>query len=148
MGRKAKRELDNIEKDSKMALELGYGVHYGNYKADYPNTAEPEQVYEEYHRYPERVCEYCGSAFWPNRPDQKYCQEECRHKANKLNAVKRPEMNRQLFCDYCGREITQRHKRKYCCGECARAANAQKQIIRSERQRRRKQLEREKALAE
>lgn len=28
--------LDNIEKDVIAAMELGYGVHYGHYKADHP----------------------------------------------------------------------------------------------------------------
>lgn len=29
--------FDNIERDVIAAMKLGYGVHYGAYKADYPN---------------------------------------------------------------------------------------------------------------
>ena len=32
--------MDNLDKDIRMAEKLGYGVHYGAFKADYPNTKE------------------------------------------------------------------------------------------------------------
>lgn len=80
----AKRKLDNIERDVIAAMELGYGVHYGNYKADHPNTKEPEEDSipdpEEY-----GSCRNCGKPF-PRRGyryRKLYCDDDCRLQYNK-----------------------------------------------------------------
>lgn len=56
--------MDNLDKDIRMAEKLGYGVHYGAFKADYPNTREktPEQIDPEL-----QPCLWCGMLF---RKDQ------------------------------------------------------------------------------
>ena len=33
-------QKDNLELDSRMAMDLGYGVHYGRFKADHPHTMD------------------------------------------------------------------------------------------------------------
>lgn len=72
-----KRELDNIERDVVNAMALGYGVHYGNYKADYPNTRdmEPEIIVET------KPCLYCGKPIQlinGNDRRKRFCNDDCR----------------------------------------------------------------------
>lgn len=74
---KRKKELDNIGRDVVNAMALGYGVHYGNYKADYPNTRdmEPEIPVET------KPCLYCGAPIrLRNGNDRRklYCNDACR----------------------------------------------------------------------
>ena len=73
---------DNLDMDCRRAMELGYGVHYGNYKADYPHTRD-DSLEVVAHKYPERECKNCGKPFWPSRADQIYCCEECRNMRNR-----------------------------------------------------------------
>lgn len=78
-----RRPLDNIEKDVIAAMELGYGVHYGHYKADHPHTREdkPEpQIPEEYMR----TCRYCGRQFSTRGQHYRklYCDDDCRQAYN------------------------------------------------------------------
>lgn len=40
-------EPDNLEMDTKRALDLGYGVQYGRFKADYPHTMDEPIIREE-----------------------------------------------------------------------------------------------------
>lgn len=72
----ARRELDNIEKDVIAAMKLGYGVHYGNYKADHPHTATETACVEPAVVEP-MVCERCGQRFFMKRFGQKYCCTRC-----------------------------------------------------------------------
>lgn len=78
----AKRELDNIERDVIAAMALGYGVHYGNYKADHPHTKDvPAEEIPADHL---RRCRYCGRIFSTHgRHFRKlYCDDECRQAYN------------------------------------------------------------------
>lgn len=43
----AKRILDNLERDVVAAMRLGYGVHYGAYKADHPHTRDCSPIEEQ-----------------------------------------------------------------------------------------------------
>lgn len=85
----AKRKLDNIERDSAMAMKLGYGVHYGRYKADHPHTRseEPEKKLTE----DAKPCVRCGKLFEPRKSgqEQKFCCEQCRVAHNSAIALKR-----------------------------------------------------------
>ena len=68
-----KRKPDNLDLDSRRAMEEGYGVHYGLYKAANPKTANiPEEKPDT------RVsfCQICGGKF-PYRPHRKYCCPDC-----------------------------------------------------------------------
>lgn len=111
-----KRELDNIDRDCMRAMALGYGVHYGRYKVDFPNTAEipPEEV----PRYAKRECKQCGTEFIPGYQNQVYCCEECRIEYNRLHTMKNPNRARQKFCRRCGKPIIDPKQRVFCGKVC------------------------------
>lgn len=69
--------MDNLEKDAIRAMKLGYGVRYGQYKADHPHTKdqelEPENIPESFTK-----CRNCGGLFRNDRGHRKiYCCEAC-----------------------------------------------------------------------
>ena len=70
---------DNLDRDSAEAMRLGYGVHYGRYKADHPHTrdrAEPESDSPG----TVRCCPQCGKRFTVGSGQNRrvYCCDECR----------------------------------------------------------------------
>ena len=75
--------MDNLDKDVAMAMKLGYGVRYGRYKADYPNTREkePEVILDESKF---GTCRNCGRRFSKvGRGYRKlYCDDVCRMQYN------------------------------------------------------------------
>jgi len=99
-------------------MELGYGVHYGHYKADHPHTRDTSLDPEPEHKYPERECKNCGEPFRPHRGDQIYCCEECRIEYNRLHTMKNPNRARQKFCRRCGKPITDPKQRVFCGKVC------------------------------
>lgn len=116
-----KRETDNLDKDTARAMALGYGVHYGRYKADYPNTADEIPEEPKKLKYT-KICLNCGMEFHPNRSDRKYCCEECRWEYTHKHRRKRPEMRRRETCKLCGKVITKPRMRSYCSLDCSIAA--------------------------
>ena len=71
---------DNLDLDVRRAQLLGYGIHYGRYKADHPNTkqyasetAEPQDCSKT------RVCPVCGKRFPIGKRQgcKRYCSNEC-----------------------------------------------------------------------
>ena len=68
-----KRVPDNLDLDSRRAMEEGYGVHYGLYKAAHPKTAN---ISEEKPDTRFSFCLICGGKF-PYRPRRKYCCPDC-----------------------------------------------------------------------
>lgn len=67
-----KKQMDNLMLDVIAAGKLGYGCHYGRYKADHPHTIRPEQDQTEY-----IACKYCGKSFPKTRVDKKFCCADC-----------------------------------------------------------------------
>lgn len=71
--------MTNLDKDIIMMEKLGYGPHYGRYKADYPNTKEkePEEILDESKF---GTCRNCGCRFNKTGRHYKkiYCDETCR----------------------------------------------------------------------
>lgn len=68
--------MTNLDKDIRMAEKLGYGVHYGAYKADYPSTKEkaPERIDNDV-----QPCLWCGMLFRIDRGRRKmFCTDACR----------------------------------------------------------------------
>lgn len=112
-----KREADNLELDTKRALQLGYGVRYGRYKADYPNTKD----YEPFKKIPIAYCIGCGAEFVKNRKDRTYCSDDCRcqHYKRKENRVLNKKRMRLENCQLCGKPIEDRKMRRYCSIECS-----------------------------
>lgn len=128
--RKPKTLLDY---DMRRSQELGYGPHYGQYKADHPNTrAEFEALTEK--KKPqatprEIVCKNCGKTFTKTGcANQFYCSPECKEqghiesvKRSKEKAKeKRPRAGTRQVCPICGQEFISTHGRKYCTVNCRR----------------------------
>jgi hypothetical protein len=79
------RPTDNLDLDVRDALRLGYGCHYGDFKADHPYTAaanearlakmkkkpKPRPVYEVY-------CAGCGKKFTTANKRRRYCADTCK----------------------------------------------------------------------
>lgn len=137
------RSLDNLELDSRRAMELGYGVHYGRYKADHPHTAEDDEDEEVLWEGYENECFNCGTIFRTTRRDKVYCCEECRLRHGKKEKKKRPK---RTHCPICGQELDA-GKRVYCSRECAYQANLESAKRYMARKTERRRLERE-AMAE
>ena len=78
--------MDNLEKDVAAAMRLGYGVHYGRYKADYPKTKEDTGA-DPYIR----ECRYCGKRFRAAglRNGKLYCDDWCRDAYNSRKAYQK-----------------------------------------------------------
>lgn len=75
--------MTNLDKDIRRAEKLGYGVHYGAYKADHPNTKEPEPQEIDPRV---KACRHCGRLFREDRGHRRiFCNDDCRiqHNAQK-----------------------------------------------------------------
>lgn len=126
----AKRKPDNIDKDLAMAEKLGYGPHYGAYKADYPNTREPEPEPEIVPVTPDKdvydvVCPVCGKTFAKVHGLQMYCCQRCKDVAKQRRQRARYDRIRggipKRICPTCKGEFLPVHRsQKYCCDECQR----------------------------
>lgn len=114
-----------LDYDMRRAQELGYGPHYGRYKADHPNTREEfEAITEKKKPSPKTItCPICGTKFVKvKNPNQKYCSPECQEMAhrNQCNETKkkRPKSGTLVPCLICGKEFISGRGRKYCSQEC------------------------------
>lgn len=80
-------DLDNLTRDVLAAEALGYGCHYGDYKADYPNTRDtPLPVKSE----PMKTCPTCGKSFPSNgKTRPAYCSPVCQKKMNSIRTAEK-----------------------------------------------------------
>lgn len=78
-------DLDNLTRDVLAAEALGYGCHYGDYKADYPNTRDtPLPVRTENMK----TCPGCGKHFPSNgKPRPVYCSMSCQQRINAIRTA-------------------------------------------------------------
>lgn len=89
---KETKAMDNLTLDVLDAERLGYGPHYGHFKADHPQTAEAnrdrlkpkketriKKVYEF-------SCMCCGHKFTTTNGVRRYCSAECKMHHNGANA--------------------------------------------------------------
>lgn len=74
-----KRSPDNLDLDSRRAMEEGYGVHYGWWKAGHPITRKQTRKREPEMRM--EVCPECGRQY-PYRANKRYCSADCRNRRN------------------------------------------------------------------
>lgn len=115
-------EIDNLEMDTKRALDLGYGVQYGRFKADYPHTMDEPIIREE----DMGNCQWCGELFYKRRKDLKFCCDACRLKyrhANKRNGDTRNQKRVKIKnCLICGKPVRGKMMH-YCSIECSAEAN-------------------------
>ena len=117
--------MDNLAKDVREAMRLGYGVHYGRYKADHPCTADhsaepPEQ------KFPTIRCRCCGKEFEQTHKNLRFCSDECRAKnqeERRQQRLKSPALPiGAAICPVCGGEFQRTNKnamKKYCSQSCA-----------------------------
>lgn len=86
-----RKNPDNLDPDVRRAELLGYGIHYGRYKADYPNTKGMDPEQEDSDGIPHRVCAECGKHFLVGRVQghRRYCTDECYR-----NNARKAAMNR------------------------------------------------------
>ena len=121
-----------LDYDMQRAEALGYGPHYGKYKADHPNTrAEFERLTEtakHAHRSEKMgTCPQCGKQFLRTglQSRKTYCSEECRIKNNYAKHYeKKSDAGKTVACPVCGTEfVTKNQHHKYCSRFCHQERN-------------------------
>lgn len=131
--------MDNLARDVKEALRLGYGVHYGNYKVDHPHTRDEYPEEDPPPKHPPRNCRFCGEEFLPTRGDQIYCTEECRNLMSAKNREHKrktqPKVRPKLpkgpaVCPVCGESFyrTSKSTHKVCCSRSCAAKLRNRQL--------------------
>ena len=118
--------MDNLTRDVLEAERLGYGCHYGNYKADHPHTRpapdEPLAHLEEQEEF--RICKHCGKSFVRQSLLRDFCSDICKrtHKAQIVNESRRKSIMKypDHVCKRCG-SVFHPSKRiqKFCSRSCA-----------------------------
>ena len=113
--------MDRLEMDSILMEKMGYGIHYGKYKADHPHTEElahflqgkPEE---------KKSCAFCGKEFKSNDRRKIYCNDDCKVRARE----KRKQDNKRanMKCVVCGKWLEGKRK-VYCSDECYYSRYAQ-----------------------
>jgi hypothetical protein len=80
------KSISNLDRDIREAAQLGYGVHYGRYKADHPSTAPEVDAGP-----PEATgtCAECGGVFVLRKGGQLYCSDVCKSRHNNREAYRR-----------------------------------------------------------
>lgn len=101
----ARRKLDNLDRDVIRAERLGYGCHYGQYKADHPHTraegSNPAPIIEA-QEIPNTLksCRMCGKMFDPEELGytraRKFCSNECVVKSKRMRDKKYKAQRRVL----------------------------------------------------
>lgn len=132
--KKRRKPADHIDYDVRQAEALGYGCHYGNYKADHPDTkAEYEAATGRVEKVKvapdrlERACLQCGGKFYATvmQVNKKYCCDDCRQKADQARKVGRGPA---IYCARCGGEIPRgSHRTVYCSQDCYYAAQHERE---------------------
>ena len=81
---------DNLDLDVIDAQAMGYGVHYGQFKADHPFTKDANEARlaptpKSKQKVYEFTCRGCGEKFTTTIALQRYCGENCKAKKNNAN---------------------------------------------------------------
>lgn len=133
-----------LEYDLQRANALGYGCHYGDYKADHPNTrGEFERLTETTRRAATSVklgtCLHCGKEFEQGQYHRKYCSAECQKRFNTAKNYKRKtDTGKTVACPICGTEfVTKNQHHKYCSSECY--TEGQRKLHKKQREERKKE---------
>lgn len=116
--------MDNLDRDIREAKRLGYGVHYGRYKADYPHTREvPLDVARPVKL---RNCKKCGKEYAYDHTNGLgyFCSESCKKQHyEKINSEAQRRYRSRLesqTCGFCGNIFKpSRNGQRYCCASCA-----------------------------
>ena len=117
--------MDRIEYDVMEAERLGYGIHYGHYKADHPISDWTPEIANRPKPIPPRKCKECETEFIPDRPNMWYCCDDCRNRRNaRLGYQKRKKRKHfpkgQAVCPVCGSDFYRKHiYTETCSRTCA-----------------------------
>lgn len=121
--------MDNLTRAVLAAERLGYGCHYGNYKADYPHTRPaPDDPAGTLPEMPQEIrkCSHCGKPFVRRTNLRRFCSETCKHAHSaqlNLEARRRTIANYpEKVCIYCGKAF---HPSKLEQLHCSRSCSAQ-----------------------
>lgn len=129
--------MDRIEYDVMEAERLGYGVHYGHYKADHPISDFNPDAPQKPKTLPSRKCKECEKEFTPERPNMWYCCEDCRNRRNARLGYHKKKNRKKLskgpaVCPVCGSDFFRKYiYTETCCRACA--ALLREQRIREEK---------------
>ena len=123
---KRKKPKTLLDYDIQQAEALGYGPHYGDYKADHPDTrAEYEAMLDRAPRDKvttgnyARTCEACGEVFYTTkRSVRKYCSPECEYKVKRARDEKYRTVGKEAICPNCGTSFYSVRGKIYCSPEC------------------------------
>ena len=91
------KTIDNLTRDVLEAERLGYGCHYGKYKADHPRTAE--LVCGQDDRTVLVACAECGTLFEPAR-NERFCCALCRNRARNRENYRKKKGVRKITREY------------------------------------------------
>lgn len=87
------------------------------------------------HKFPKRICEYCGREFYPNSTRQRFCTTDCTkahqqaEKEKKRFAEKGNHTFRQKVCKICGKPFWPSNGQEVLCSEeCKTINRRQKQL--------------------
>jgi len=80
------------------------------------------------------ICKVCGKEFTKDKYHKKYCSDDCKARAKKLQDAsnsRKAYILRKIrkpiqygVCEYCGEEFVKSHgNQKYCCDICAENKN-------------------------
>ena len=117
--------MDRLTYDVREAERLGYGVHYGHYKADHPISDFDPDAPQKPKTLPPRKCKECQAEFIPPRPNAWYCCDDCRDRRNaRLGYQKRKKRKHfpkgQAVCPVCGSDFYRKHSYTETCSRtCA-----------------------------
>lgn len=122
--------MDHLTRDVLEAKRLGYGCHYGWYKADHPHTKPVDDDLQALvcsGQEDTRICKQCGKPFVPEHRARQYCSDACKQiYSAKLNLEARRRAIANLptkSCALCGKEFhPHNNKQIYCSISCAQRA--------------------------
>lgn len=114
--------MDNLAKDCIRMKKLGYGCHYGKYKADHPQPIPHRELFA-FEEEETAICPTCGKEFIPKSPRQVYCDAVCQSRRQYQKVKEARGDPEKANCPVCGREFLMRWGRKYCGETCRRWQN-------------------------
>lgn len=87
------------------------------------------------HMYSERICEHCGSRFYPNTSRQKYCTAECKAKRDRELLLQRRfeekgnHTFRQKNCRICGKPFWPNSGQEVLCSQACKEENRRRRQL-------------------
>lgn len=154
--------MDNLERDVALAERLGYGCHYGRFKAVYPNTMDKsieeilgtgkaKRAKTKTVEVPEtRKCKGCGRVIQPGPYHKLYCNDDCKryHYEKRKRERRKDAIAAGKLCVQCGKPVISGRHHKYCSDKCCEEAERERyelSLARSAVERKRKRMEAEEA---